>query len=87
MCFILSIHDSTTIVDSLNALNNKFNFKDKRYHSTLIADKGYIIDKEKKNNLINNFKTKLFTPSRRKSEKQKKKENKKNEKNKKQSKK
>ena len=48
MCFILSIHDSTTIEDSLNALNNKFNFKDKRYHSTLVADQGYIIDKEKK---------------------------------------
>ena len=82
-----TVHDSTTIEDSLNALNNKFNLKDKRYHSTLVADKGYIIDKEKKNNLINNFKTKLLTPSRRKSEKQKKKENKKDEKNKKQSKK
>jgi transposase len=74
-----NIHDSITIEDSLNSLNNIL-INDKRYHSTLVADKGYIIDKEKRNNLLNNFKIKLLTPYRNKSKKQKKKENKKEKK-------
>lgn len=72
-----TIHDSVTIEDSLNACYSKIykcNFNDKRYHNTLVADKGYIIDSEKRKDLLNNFKTKLLTPSRQKSEKQKKKE-------------
>lgn len=57
-------HDATTIEDTIKALKCKIR-KNNRYTTTLVGDKGYIINKNRKQELKRVFKVNLVTPLRK----------------------
>lgn len=61
-----NIHDVNTINNSIKNLPNKI-FNDKRRNTNIIADKGYIINKETQKKLYNENKIKIITPKRKNS--------------------
>jgi len=57
-------HDSTTIENTLDAIKCKIR-KNNRFKTVLIGDKGYIIKKERREELRNIYKVELITPLRK----------------------
>lgn len=57
-------HDASTIESSLEAIPFKIH-RNKKYHSILVGDKGYISKKEKKDHLKNTYRITLVTPFRK----------------------